>query len=187
MLLRKSWFLPLLAASVGGPLLFLSEGERSTDGPTEEGFLDGQLNLTQVEGSRQPIYRPDQNLDEIFNFRLTPQVIESRWENVTRSAMNDRQIYRTSMLSGHGPSDMVGALTYEFDRGSVLRTIRFSGFVEDPSLVVQFVGSRFGFARTDGSGMEFQPTAFSGHAGALQMSRSPDYENHLRIELWVAR
>ena len=186
-MLRKSLFLPLMAAAIGGPLLFLSEGSNTDSGNESGDELAVGMSLASLDSSQKPIYRADQNLDEVLDFRLTPRAIENRWENVTKSALADRQIFRTSMLSGHGPTDPVGALTYEFDFKGLLRSIRFSGLVEDPRPFIGFVGGKFGFAKTDSQGNEYRPTAFSGYTGLMRLSPSPAEKNQLLIELTIER
>lgn len=188
MILRKSLFLPLMAASIGGPFLFLAgENESDPQQDQQEEIVVGDLSTDSDQVANKVIYRPVDDYSQIFNFNLTPAIVESRWQEATRSAINGYQIYRSSLLVGHGPQDPVGAITYQFDDRGVLRKIEFAGLVADPSQLVNFISGRFGFARVEGASNEFRPTAFSGHTGSLVLSPSKNHKGQIKIELAIAR
>ena len=175
-----------MAASIGGPFLFFAgEGEKDS-GESEEQVI-GDVELTGFDTSTKKFYEPAGDLGQVFNFNLTPQAVEHRWSKATKSSVNGFQIYRTSMLSGHGPQDPVGALTYHFNNGGRLKSIHFTGFVTDPSLISSFVTSRFGFTRADASGAVYRPSTFSGHSGEMTLKSSKEYQGQYQVELTVSR
>lgn len=187
-MIRNTLFLPLMAAAIGGPFLLMS-------GPKEGGEADEEsaetvatdIELAEFNGQKKQFYDPLENLSEVFNFRQSATGVEQRFPKATRSKMNGFEIYRSSVLSGHGDQDIVGAITYEFNFRGNLKRIRFKGFVVDPSKLLMTLQNDFSFQKTDQTGAEYRPTTFSGYSGSLRLTNSADYKGQLDIELEISR
>lgn len=185
-MLRNTLFLPLMAAAIGGPLLFFAN-EGGEQDPAEDEQLDlEEIENVNLDAPQKSFYDPQANLTEIFNFSLTPAAVENKFRQVTKTEIAGFYIYRSSLISGHGDQDIAGAITYQFSRRNRLKSIRFSGFATDPGKLVQFASAQFGFAATNQSG-EFRPTTFSGYSGELLLTQSLEYDGQVKISLEVSR
>ena len=188
-MIRNTLFLPLMAAAIGGPFLFLSDsddGSEEADSTIEEKTME----LEAVRLDDQPpqsFYEPQENLDEVFSFNWTPNQLASRWPKMTQTRLNGFRVCRTSLLSGHGDTDIVGAVTYRFDSRDRLKSVRFTGFAVDPARLVQLAQGRFGFSPSDSERTRFLPSTFAGYSGSLTMSRSLKYEGQWKLDFEVSR
>lgn len=187
-MIRNTLFLPLMAAAIGGPMFFLAGlGEKEPAEAENNEIPIDELDPVKFDPSSKTFYEADKNLSGIFNFNLTPALIEKKWKKLTKSQVNGFQIYRTSILSGHGDQDIVGAVTYHFHSGDRLQSIRFHGFSVDPSNLINLASSEFGFGRVGQNEHEFRPSALAGYSGLLKLTRSTKYQDQLKIEFEVGR
>lgn len=187
-MIRNTLFLPLMAAAIGAPVFMLGGlGDKEPAEAENNEIQIDELDPVKFNSSSKTFYQADKNLSGIFNFNLTPALIEKKWNKLTKSQINGFEIYRTSILSGHGDQDIVGAVTYHFDARDHLQTIRFHGFSVDPSNLVNLASSEFGFSKVEQNEHEFRPSALAGYSGLLKISSSTKYQDQLKIEFQVGR
>ncbi len=87
-------------------------------------------------------------LEEVLRFDMPPAEVLSRWPRVvTRLASLDLQGLRVPLVSGKGPEDVAGSLTYYFDNQQKLQRLALRGHTGDTRRLVNLVVKRFGFQR----------------------------------------
>lgn len=186
-MLRNTLFLPLMAAAIGGPMLFFAgSGDDSGDEKKEETAIE-ELSPDQLDQPTRKFYEPAGDLGQVFSFLMTPAQIETRWKDVTRTELNGYRIYRASLLTGHGKFDISGAITYRFDAEGRLKKISFTGFTADPRRLTDFLAAEFGFKPTDNAGMTMVSRPFSRYNGKLQLTRSTQWDGQVEIDLTISR
>lgn len=88
--------------------------------------------LIREEGQLPPLKSaggpPVADFLELFNFDVTPDWIEARWTCITVVGPLTTRGYRVPLSTGPSPSDLVGSLTYYFNRHLELEKITFEGF-----------------------------------------------------------
>jgi hypothetical protein len=90
-----------------------------------------------------PIY----DIREVIRFDMTPMALPQRFGQVTTlTGYAPFDVYRVALVTGTGPSDLVGTLTYFFNESKAVQRIQFSGTTGDPSMIagmmVQYYGLR---------------------------------------------
>lgn len=75
---------------------------------------------------------PAAPIEEVFRFEITPQWVTSRWPRVS-TAPGDFDLLgmRVAYASGTQPHDVVGSLTYYFNKHHQLERITFTGLTGD--------------------------------------------------------
>jgi hypothetical protein len=96
-----------------------------------------------------PVWTPPPIVDlrEVIRFDMTPTALPQRFAQVTTVTGNPQyDAYRVPLVTGTGPTDLAGTLTYAFDANKAVQRIQFMGTTGDPSMVagmmVHFYGLR---------------------------------------------
>ncbi len=99
---------------------------------------------------------PTPSMAEAFNFDVTIDWVMHRWPRVsTGLAQVQLQGYRVPLITGTGPTDLAGSLTYYFNNHQQVGRITFHGVTGDASALVALLSSRYQFTRrlTNDAGM----------------------------------
>jgi hypothetical protein len=134
------------ASASRGPLLGIVPPAGSTAAPAQgtAGPLAAISPSAEVPASR--------SLDEVFRFDVDSGWVIAHWPRVSAGlAELQLQGYRVPLVSGTSPGDLAGALTYYFNTRQQVQRITFYGTTGDYGKVVQFLTTRYGFARRTGS------------------------------------
>jgi len=89
--------------------------------------------------------RPVEDLREVLRFDITPQWVTDRFSRVT-TVLADLQLdgLRVPLVTGTGPDDLAGSISYYFDQSGHLQRVMLHGFTGDPTAIVgtmtQFYG-----------------------------------------------
>lgn len=169
--MNRNLLLPLLlTAALGIPVIMMNDNSASPSsvlqawhdsavkipsGSTNSGTLFPGTQSGPDLASGPLEFMPVADLAQIFRFDLSPAMITQRWDRV--STVGDDQGLRglrVPFVSGTGPADVHGSLTYYFDGQGGLQRISFRGWCGDPANLVQVLQSNFGF--------DSQPTAQAG-------------------------
>lgn len=143
-----------------------SSGERIGEYPPARPSLDADQNgAYSARYGSDSVYHPESGrppsfaeaapvitpLDSVVRFDRTPRWIVSTWPRVrTDDADGARRGYRVPLLTGTGPNDLSGALTYYFDNRA-MRRISFVGRTGDFRKLLAFLEHRFGMTLDDDS------------------------------------
>lgn len=91
---------------------------------------------------------PTPSIAEAFNFDVTIDGVMRRWPRVsTGLAQVQLQGYRVPLVTGTGPTDLAGSLTYYFNSQQQVQQITFRGVTGDASELVALIASRYQFTR----------------------------------------
>ncbi|MDO4575188.1 MAG: hypothetical protein Q4D98_08245 [Planctomycetia bacterium] len=74
---------------------------------------------------------PVNNFLEIFDFNVNPDWVTARWSYVTTVGPLNTRGFRVPLCTGTSKSDLVGNLTYYFDRNLDVEKITFEGYTGD--------------------------------------------------------
>ena len=107
--------------------------------------LIGGLDPTAANNTQPHLCGPNcQDLTEIIRFDVAPGWVINNWGRVsTRLSELDLEGLRVSVVTGTGASDLVGSLTYYFDRRQSLQRITYRGNSGDPMQLVKVLSERF--------------------------------------------
>lgn len=189
----KKYRLPILAASVmGGPLAYFESGElskgvtstvkewtssapaASTPAPATVAGLPAVTPPGGTAAKVNLINNP-MPVPEVFNFEITPDWVSSRWQEVSLG-MADVALtgYRVMLVTGDGPQDLAGSLTYYFDGAQRLQRIRFEGVTGDVRPLVAEMAMRHRFIRCANqvAGTEIYQVHYHGKATGEMRIRS---------------
>jgi hypothetical protein len=85
------------------------------------------------------------DLREIVRFDLTPRMIMQRWPRVSSSVSSDGRLdgLRVPLVTGTGPHDLAGSLTYYFDKSQQMQRLTFQGYTGDERYVVSVVTQHY--------------------------------------------
>jgi hypothetical protein len=172
-MLKRFFFLTFMMSMVGAPYVFSSSSEWwnsltskfSSSSTAEKAPAAGQ-SLTPARGSghlaaieqgraaqadatrtnRNLEGAPARGLEEILQFEGSPAWVIARWPRVTAGlAELDLQGYRVPLVSGTGPDDLAGSLTYYFNKDQKIERIIFHGTTGDPRKLITLVTSKYSF------------------------------------------
>jgi hypothetical protein len=99
--------------------------------------------------------RPVSDLREVLRFDISPQWVTDRFSRVT-TVLADLQLdgLRVPVVTGTGPDDLAGSISYYFDQTDHLQRVMLHGFTGDPNAVVA--------AMTEHYGLQSEPTLEAG-------------------------
>ena len=85
------------------------------------------------------------DIGQLLSFDVTPAWVMNNWQRVsTRLSEFDLEGLRVPIVTGTEIDDLVGTMTYYFDRRQTLQRISFDGFTGDPTRLVNVITSQFG-------------------------------------------
>ncbi|MBN2023118.1 MAG: hypothetical protein JW809_10025 [Pirellulales bacterium] len=155
----------VLAAAVGGPMLFFRmsdvvAGVKKTIAAVTNSTVEETTDLASVAppaSAPTPVTvarpvplegAPVHGFEEVLRFDVSPHWIMSRWTRVsTGMAQLKLQGYRVLLVTGAARDDLAGSLTYYFNPQQQVQKIAFNGTTGDPTELVRYLATRFGFAR----------------------------------------
>jgi hypothetical protein len=157
----------LLAAAAAGPYLLskapeylpFSGGSGSEDAPGEAGAAGpggsggqpaGEATAgAEVPGKLPPVEGPEiRTLAEVLRFDVSPAWVLARWPRVsTGMAQLQYQGYRVPLVTGTGPDDLAGSLTYYFNAQQQVERIIFRGTTGNARKLVALLTQRYRFVR----------------------------------------
>ncbi len=143
---RPMLFLGVLIASVAVPYILLDENlaasvrgqwERLVGRASEE--KDDLLDSFSSTGAASPYFAATPaspqptTIEQIFRFDITPRWALARWPRASTVAGEPEQLgMRMAVVTGTGPDDVAGSLTYYFDPHHRVQRITFTGLTRDP-------------------------------------------------------
>ena len=150
-----------LAAATGGPnqaSMPADKGDQPTAGETPPaahaaaGTRSGDRN---ARGTRVITHAdlpleglPVRSLDEVVRFDINPAWVISRWGRVfTSPAEDEMRGYRVALVTGTADFDLVGSLTYYFNREQKLQRITFVGQTGNTLPLVALVQRKHGLTK----------------------------------------
>ena len=89
--------------------------------------------------------RPVSDLREVLRFDISPQWVTDRFSRVT-TVLADLQLdgLRVPMVTGTGPDDLAGSISYYFDQSDRLQRVMLHGFTGDPNAVITAMTEHYG-------------------------------------------
>ncbi len=85
------------------------------------------------------------SISQLLNFDATPAWVMNNWRRVsTRLVEFDLESLRVPIVTGIGPHDLAGSLTYYFGRRQVLQRIAFDGYTGDPAPLTSIMEQKYG-------------------------------------------
>jgi len=104
----------------------------------------------QMLGSGGPslVGQPVSDLREVLRFDISPQWVTERFSRVT-TVLAELQLdgLRVPMVTGTGPDDLAGSISYYFDQTSKLQRVMLHGFTGNPNSVVETMTQHYGLQR----------------------------------------
>lgn len=172
----KDLVLPLvIAGALGVPVFLSSQGEQTParmPGAATANGLSGNGVLYYPGDAHGPDYSagpleflPLQDWRTVFSFDLSPDAIRASHPRVVPCAGEAGwQGFRTELITGTGPSDLHGCITWSFDARGQLQRIGFRGWTGDASRLKQLLTGQFGLRELPHSGWT-ETLAKSGWSG----------------------
>ena len=114
---------------------------------SSQGGIPGLPTIGQVSaGDPKPsLCGPDAPcMSQLINFDATPAWVMNNWQRVsTRLADFDLEGLRVPVMTGTSVQDLVGSMTYYFDRRQTLQRVMFDGYTGEPSPLVQIMQDKY--------------------------------------------
>jgi hypothetical protein len=126
---------------------FTSDTDGSGGADANVNFSDGLSDFPPLAESAAQTEQVPQPLDlpSALRFEITPRWVLNRWPRVTTTRSEQPfDGLRVPLITGTGPFDLAGSLTYYFDQNSQLQRISFRGYTSDERYVVSVVTRQFG-------------------------------------------
>ncbi len=151
----KDVVLPLvIACALGVPMFLSSQGELAATrmaGAGPAGSVPGHGALYYPGNANGPDYSagpleflPLDNWQTVFSFDLTSAAIRAAHPRLTPCGGEPGwQGLRTELITGTGPGDLHGCITWSFDANGQLQRIGFRGWTGDPSRLKQLLTGPF--------------------------------------------
>jgi hypothetical protein len=89
--------------------------------------------------------RPVSDLREVLRFDISPQWVTDRFSRVT-TVLAELQLdgLRVPLVTGTGPDDLAGSISYYFDYSAKLQRVMLHGFTGDPNAVISAMTTHYG-------------------------------------------
>lgn len=115
----------------------------SSGGALSPAGAAGKVNLTGAQPSL--VGRPVSDLREVLRFDISPQWVTERFSRVT-TVLAELHLdgLRVPLVTGTGPNDLAGSISYYFDHSAQLQRVMLHGFTGDPSTVVATMTQHYG-------------------------------------------
>ncbi|MHB0955969.1 MAG: DUF6690 family protein [Pirellulaceae bacterium] len=185
-----------LALSIGVPYLLTSESTESLRGTVGSWFTTAPRPSDSVEGiadpdvgrllslSEQPLAHsapatarvtPVANLAGVLRFDITPQWIMDNWPHIaTTRSEGGLDGLRVPLITGIRPEDVVGSLTYYFDKQRIVQRVALDGVTGDDRQLVAVVTQTFQLQPDPQAGVGIFVSKWNGEAtSALWIRRLP--------------
>lgn len=96
-------------------------------------------------GATSLVGGPIADLREVLRFDISPDWVTARFARVTTVlAETELEGLRVPVVTGIGPSDLAGSITYYFDYSGKLQRVMLHGFTGDASRVVETMTQHYG-------------------------------------------
>ncbi len=112
--------------------------------------LSGPPTTVAIDPPRPPqsgslVGGPISDLREVLRFDISPDWVTSRFSRVT-TVLAETQLegLRVPLVTGIGPSDVAGSITYYFDYSGKLQRVMLHGFTGDVSRLVETMTQHYG-------------------------------------------
>lgn len=89
--------------------------------------------------------QPVSDLREVLRFDISPEWVTARFSRVT-TVLAELEIdgLRVPLVTGTGPDDLAGSLSYYFDHSAKLQRVSLHGFTGDPNAVIDTMTRHYG-------------------------------------------
>ena len=108
---------------------------------------NGPVSVGGFNGSGQPslVGQPVGDLREVLRFDISPDWVTNRFSRVT-TVLAELQLdgLRVPLVTGTGPNDLAGSVSYYFDHSGRLQRVALHGFTGDPNAIVQTMTQHYG-------------------------------------------
>jgi hypothetical protein len=166
---RPMLFLGVLVAAVAVPYVLLDENLAASArgqwdrlvGRTEDED-DGWHHSASIPGAPSPYFATSPvgttpvTIEQVFRFDVTPRWVLARWPRASTVAGEPEQLgMRMAIVTGTGPNDVAGSLTYYFDPHHHVQRITFEGLTRDPRRLLATVVTPYA--------LKSQPTTEAAH------------------------
>jgi hypothetical protein len=132
---RRMWFAGLGAALVAPYLAFEAKLPSFGQSGSEPAWLSGSASPVATPQSfldDPQLATPTVSLTEVLRYDVTPAWVVARWPRVaTVVGELEWSGMRVPLITGEGPQDIVGSLTYYFDNQQQLTRILLEGYCGD--------------------------------------------------------
>jgi len=96
----------------------------------------------------QQLFLPVNDLKNVLRFDIYPEWVKANWDRVTRIPGElEMEGLRVPLVTGYGPADLSGSLTYYFDQRRQIQRIRFQGWTVDASALIAHLSEQYSFRR----------------------------------------
>jgi hypothetical protein len=129
------------------------------------------------------------DLREVFRFDITPGWVTARWSRVSTTLADlELEGFRVPLVTGTGPQDLAGSLTYYFDKHGVVQRIAFHGFTGDDRPLVALATQYFAMRSEPALGTGLYLAKWNGKpTSALKVGRASVVRaDSPRSQLYVA-
>ncbi len=110
-----------------------------------EGAVLSPSTLAAMTSAGSLVGGPIHDLREVLRFDITPDWVTARFSRVTTVlAATELEGLRVPVVTGIGPSDLAGTLTYYFDFSGKLQRVMLHAFTGDVSRVVETMTQHYG-------------------------------------------
>lgn len=144
MVSRRIWLAGLGAALAGPYLAF--EGKLPSFGQPggEPVWINASSAAPQTFANDPQLLAPTVSLTEVLRYDVTPSWVVARWPRVaTVVGELEWSGMRVPLITGEGPQDIVGSLTYYFDDRQQLMRILLEGYCGDERALVTLAMQSF--------------------------------------------
>jgi hypothetical protein len=116
---------------------------------------------------------PIADLREVIRFDMTPLALPQRFAQVTTMVGQPPfDVYRVALVTGTGPSDLVGTLTYFFNANQAVQRIQFVGTTGDPAMIAGMMVHYYSLRPETGLGGQLFTTRWNNRITSLLQIRA---------------
>ncbi len=147
-MLRTKLLAPAIAAAaVGGYAVYNHQDQSgaATTNVISEGETKAAIELAN-QPAAPPVFQAVADYREFLRFDVYPNWVKDRWLRVS-TAPYEPGLHgmRVAVVTGVGPTDLSGSLTYYFDNTHRVQKIQFVGTTDDASRLVALLTQHFDF------------------------------------------
>ena len=136
------------AAAFGGYAVYnydMESGGPNATGPVSTEQTEAAIRLA-AQPPAPPVFHEMNDYREFLRFDVYPNWVKSRWPRVSTVPFEaGLSGMRVAVVTGVGPTDLSGSLTYYFDDTHRVQKIQFVGTTNDSSRLVNLFTQKFDF------------------------------------------